>query len=124
MGRLRIAWQTGVFVPLASTVTVQELVRVLAYPKFRLDSAAQNELVVDYLPWVTVVDVPEPPPRVPDCRDRHDLPFLFLSAAGKARVFVIGDADLLALAEGASPTMRFDILTPARFMQRVGLLST
>ncbi|MBK6557146.1 MAG: PIN domain-containing protein, partial [Comamonadaceae bacterium] len=33
-GRVRLCWQQGTFVPLASTATVQELVRVLAYPKF------------------------------------------------------------------------------------------
>jgi hypothetical protein len=51
LGRLRIAWQAGVFVPLACTATVQELVRVLAYQKFRLDSAAEHELVADYRSW-------------------------------------------------------------------------
>ena len=29
-GRLRVGWQQGVFVPLASTATAQELMRVLA----------------------------------------------------------------------------------------------
>lgn len=121
LGRLRIAWQAGVFIPLASTATVQELVRVLAYPKFRLEGAAQRELMADYLPWATVVDVPDPPPLVPECRDRHDLPFLHLAAAGKARVLVSGDADLLSLAGGAKPAMRFDTLAPAPFMKRFGL---
>lgn len=121
LGRLRIAWQAGVFVPLASTATVQELVRVLAYPKFRLDSAAQRELMADYLPWATVVDVPDPPPLVPECRDKHDLPFLHLATAGKARVLVSGDADLLALAGGAKSAIRFDIVAAAHFMQKFGL---
>jgi uncharacterized protein len=124
LGRLRLAWQAGVFVPLASTATVHELVRVLAYPKFHLDSAAQRELLADYLPWATVVAVPDPPPPVPACRDRHGLPFLHLAAAGKARVLVSGDADLLALAAGARPAIRFDILSPARFMQTIGLHAT
>ena len=44
--QLRSAWQRGDFVPLVSTATVQELVRVLAYPKFRLDAAARQELLV------------------------------------------------------------------------------
>ena len=35
-GRVRAGWQEGRFVPLVSTATAQELVRVLAYPKFRL----------------------------------------------------------------------------------------
>ena len=59
-GRLRLGWQQGTFVPLASTATVQELVRVLAYPKFRLAPAEQQELLADYLPWVQTVRIPQP----------------------------------------------------------------
>lgn len=120
LGRLRAAWQRGAFAPLASTATVQELVRVLAYPKFRLDSAEQQEMLADYLPWATVVNVPEPPPSVPTCRDPHDLPFLHLGVAGKAGVLVSGDADLLALAAGRKqPAVRFRILSPAEFLATI-----
>jgi uncharacterized protein len=65
--QLRAAWQRGDFVPLLSTATAQELVRVLAYPKFRLDAQSQQELLADYLPHALVVQVPEPPPAVPAC---------------------------------------------------------
>ncbi|MFM1987242.1 MAG: hypothetical protein RJA99_199 [Pseudomonadota bacterium] len=34
-GAVRAAWQAGRIVPLASAATARELVRVLAYPKFR-----------------------------------------------------------------------------------------
>ena len=97
-GRLRLGWQQGTFVPLAATATVQELVRVLAYPKFRLSPAEQQELLADYLPWVQTVRTPQPPPPVPDCRDPLDLPFMHLAVAGQADVLVSGDGDLLALA--------------------------
>jgi len=33
--RVRAGWQAGDFVPLASAATARELVRVLAYPKFK-----------------------------------------------------------------------------------------
>jgi len=95
--QVRQAWQRGVLLPLASTVTVQELVRVLAYPKFRLSSAEQDELLADYLPYVETVRIPQPPPKVPDCRDVLDLPFLHLAVAGQAQVLVSGDRDLLAI---------------------------
>jgi len=66
-GRLRLSWQQGVFVPLASTATAQELVRVLAYPKFRLSKLEQGELLADYLPHTQVVrmvsSAREPPPH-------------------------------------------------------------
>jgi putative PIN family toxin of toxin-antitoxin system len=98
VGRVRAGWQSGRFVPLASTATAQELVRVLAYPKFGLSPAEQEELLADLMPWVAVVRIPHPPPRVPACRDPFDLPFLHLAVAGKARTLVSGDRDLLALA--------------------------
>jgi len=99
--RVRAGWQSGRFAPLASTSTAGELARVLRYPQFGLSTAEQEELLADYLPWVHVVHVPDPPPKVPRCRDPFDLPFLHLAVAGKAHVLVSGDRDLLALA-GAS----------------------
>ena len=97
-GQVRQAWQRGLVLPLASTATVQELVRVLAYPKFRLSKAEQDELLADYLPYAETVRIPQPPPTVPDCRDALDLPFMHLAVAGKAQVLVSGDRDLLAIA--------------------------
>ena len=96
--QVRQAWQRGLVLPLASRATVQELVRVLAYPKFRLSQAEQDELLADYLPYAETVRIPQPPPPVPDCRDMLDLPFMHLAVAGKAQVLVSGDHDLLAIA--------------------------
>ena len=96
--QVRQAWQRGLVLPLASTATVQELVRVLAYPKFRLSPAEQDELLADYLPYAETVRIPEPPPMVPECRDLLDLPFMHLAVTGKAQVLVSGDRDLLAIA--------------------------
>ena len=97
-GQVRQAWQLGLVLPLASTATVQELVRVLAYAKFRLSKAEQDELLADYLPYAETVRIPQPPPTVPDCRDVLDLPFMHLAMEGKAQVLVSGDRDLLAIA--------------------------
>ena len=96
--RLREAWQAVRVVPVASAATAQELVRVLAYPKFKLSTAEQQDLLADYLPWVRVVRIPAPPPATPPCRDPFDLPFLHLAIAGKAHALVSGDKDLLELA--------------------------
>ena len=97
-GQVRQAWQRELVLPLASTATVQELVRVLAYPKFGLSQPEQDELLADYLPYAETVRIPQPPPKVPECRDALDLPFLHLAVAGKAQVLVSGDRDLLAIA--------------------------
>jgi putative PIN family toxin of toxin-antitoxin system len=96
--QVRSAWQSGRILPLASATTAQELVRVLAYPKFKLTAAEQQDLLADYLPWVRVVRIPQPPPAAPSCRDPHDLPFLHLAIAGEAHALVSGDKDLLVLA--------------------------
>lgn len=83
--RLRRAWQDGAIRPLVSADTVQELLRVLAYPKFRLSADEQYELLADYLPHTSSVRIAHPPPRLPDCRDPHDMPFLVLAASGRAQ---------------------------------------
>ena len=97
-GQVRRTWQQGALLPLASTATVQELVRVLAYPKFRLSQAAQAELLADYLPYTETVRIPQPPPPVPKCRDVLNEPFMHLAVVGKAQVLVSGDRDLVAIA--------------------------
>jgi len=112
-GQVRQAWQSGLVLPLASTATVQELVRVLAYPKFGLSQPEQDELLADYLPYAETVRIPQPPPAVPVCRDVFDLPFMHLAVVGKAQVLVTGDRDLLAIAAefvrvSACPIMNLD----------------
>lgn len=120
-GTVRAAWQRGALRPLASAATVQELVRVLAYPKFRLSAAEQEELLADYLPYVQTVRIPNPPPAVPACRDPLDEPFMQLALAGKARVLVSGDRDLLALADTFAKMGGCPILSLEAFCRRQGL---
>lgn len=95
---LREAWQGRRIQPLVSRDTAAELIRVLAYPKFRLAPEEQQELLADYLPYCETVMIPDPPPPTPACRDVFDVPFLQLAVAGKADFLVTGDQDLLALA--------------------------
>jgi putative PIN family toxin of toxin-antitoxin system len=96
---LRSLWQSKLVIPLVSQATAAELIRALAYPKFRLTSAEQEELLADYLPYCSAVTLPVPPPPTPDCRDPADKPFLQLALAGEADCLVTGDKDLLVLAE-------------------------
>lgn len=117
-GRVRMAWQGGAVQPLASTATVQELLRVLAYPKFRLSAPKQQELLADYLPHVDTVRIPQPPPTVPECRDAMDLPFMQLAVAGKAQVLVSGDLDLLAIAGAFEQASACPILSLEAFSRR------
>lgn len=114
--RMRHAWQSGAIRPLVSTDTTRELLRVLAYPKFRLSASEQEELLADYLPHASSVRIGRTPTDVPECRDPHDQPFLWLAAASRAQALVSGDRDLLALAGQT----RFEIVTPADFLFRLG----
>lgn len=113
LAALRLAWQQERCRPLASRKTAAELIRVLAYPKFRLTADEQQELLADYLPYCTVVTLPAKPPKTPACRDPHDIPFLQLAIAGKADYLVSGDQDLLDLSKAG----RCPIVTPAQFLE-------
>jgi uncharacterized protein len=93
------AWQTGRFIPLISRATAEELIRVLAYPKFKLTAAECDDLLADYLPYCETVMVADKVIGLPDCRDPGDLPFLKLALAAKADALVSGDDDLRVLAK-------------------------
>jgi putative PIN family toxin of toxin-antitoxin system len=113
---LRHAWASGQVIPLACRETVTELVAVLSYPKFRLDSAAQETLLGDFLPYVETVALPKRLPATPRCRDSCDEVFLALVICARADAIITGDADLLTLArEIAVP-----ILTPGKFRESMG----
>jgi len=114
-GRLRLAWQSQRFVPLESRPTAAELIRVLAYPKFKLTLEEQHDLLADYLPWAEIFRGPDPPLRTPVCRAPHDLPFLQLALAAKAEALATGDADLQVLA----PMRGLAIITPAQAIARL-----
>jgi len=116
-GPVRLAWQRGQVLPLVSTATVQELVRVLGYPKFRLTPSEQDELLADYLPYAETVRIPQPPPAVPECRDVLDLPFMHLAVTGKAQMLVSGDRDLLVIAPEFERLSACPIVSVDRFFQ-------
>lgn len=109
---LRHAWQDGRIPPLISRATAAELIRVLAYPKFKLAPEEKQELLADYLPYCETVAIPKPPPQTPPCRDGFDLPFLHLAPAGRADALVTGDRDLLTLAG----TLSIPIITAEQFV--------
>jgi putative PIN family toxin of toxin-antitoxin system len=110
---LRLHWREGGCMPLISRATAHELVRILAYSKFKLSAERSLELQSDYLPYCRKIDSEERCP-VP-CRDAKDQPFLDLAHCGHADVFVTGDDDLLSLAGQT----RFVIETPEAYRSRI-----
>ena len=99
LSRFRQLWQDEEFTPLVSKPTVTELIRVLAYPKFKLTSLDREDLLADYLPYCETVPMPIELPQIPLCRDPFDEPFLHLALIGKADYLVTGDNDLLSLGD-------------------------
>jgi len=113
---LRTAWQSGALTPLLCVQTVKELLRVLAYPKFKLTPGDPEELLGDYLPFGEVVPPWKKSPVVPACRDKHDRVFLELASVGAAEWLVTGDGNLLSV----RGKMRLRIINAAA---AIGLLS-
>lgn len=112
---MRDLWTTGRIVPLVSQATVQELIRVLSYPKFDLDAEDLEVVLAAYLPFTAVVTVPaRHPTGLPVCRDSHDQDFLRLAAAGRAEVLVTGDRALLTVGDRTT----FAIEPPEAFRKR------
>lgn len=113
---LRTAWRDGAAIPLVDRHTADELLRVLAYPKFKLSPADRDELLGDYLPFAEILAPDLQRPETPRCRDPHDQLFLDLAMKAAAKALVTGDADLLVLKQvGTCP-----ILTPDAFRMTLG----
>lgn len=66
---LRRAWASGAVIPVVWRETAGELLRVLSYPKFRLDAMEREILLADYLPFA---EIAVPPSPCQSCRRRAE----------------------------------------------------
>jgi putative PIN family toxin of toxin-antitoxin system len=95
---LRRAWAAGAVTPIVCREIAAELLRVLAYPKFRVTAADRETLLAEYLPHAEVVALASPLPALPVAsRDSDDDIFLHLAVVSRADMLVSGDDDLAAL---------------------------
>jgi len=113
---IRRAWQHRQVIPLICKETVSELLRVLAYPKFKLTNEDRQHLLQDFLPYTEIVELPLPWPTLPRCRDEKDQVFLVIAYIGRADALITGDGDLLAM-RNESPVL---ILTPETWKSQQG----
>ena len=98
---LRNAWAIRTLVPVVCQPSVAELLRVFAYPKFRLTASERTALLEDYLPYAEIVVMPTRLPDIPiQCRDRDDAVFLALAIIAQTPL-ISGDADLTILKTSA-----------------------
>jgi putative PIN family toxin of toxin-antitoxin system len=90
------AWQSSHLQPVVSAQILDEYLRVLAYPKFKLTSVEIRGLIEEeLLPFIETVKVP--PSVVPKVRDPDDAKFITCALTAGVRWLVSGDDDLLSL---------------------------
>ncbi len=107
-----LGWAGQVGQPIASDETLDELARVLGratLDRYRAPDDRQRFLQL----YRTLCEIIPVGVSVQACRDPNDDKFLSLAAAGRARVLVTGDQDLLVLKRFQSTL----ILTPRDFVQ-------
>lgn len=107
---LRTAIDTGRVQLQTSAECLEELRRVLAYPEFRLDEAAQAEALGWYAARARVIEPPAPQAFLPRCRDADDQKFLDLAWASGADHLLTKDRALLELARRVARLERFTVM--------------
>jgi len=114
---LRDRWIGGRVQPLVSRATVDELIRVLANPKFGLSRDEIDTLLAAYVPFTESVALRSSGEEetLPECDDPADQEFLRLALVGDADALITGDDDLLRLRDQTP----FRILTPAQLKTRL-----
>lgn len=107
------AWKEGKLTLLFSEGTLEELVKVLHYPKFGLGDEEIDFLIyIEVLPYAEIVEkVVDMDSRI--CRDRDDVKFLECAVSGKADYIVSGDNDLVSVGEIDG----VKIITPAKLRE-------
>lgn len=95
-GKLIELWQTGRVKLVASKSMMDELLRVLAYPRFDL-SAKEIEYLFyqQILPYIDIIDVPVGRPAVSE--DPSDDMFIHCALEAGAQNIISGDQHLLKL---------------------------
>ena len=107
-------WLRGKINPLASKEIMDEYLRVLTYPKFKLSEEEINYLLYsEILPYFDVIDVP-PRSRIINTDPEVDK-FISCASAGRARYIISGDQHLLSIRS----FQKIKILTPADFLAKV-----
>jgi putative PIN family toxin of toxin-antitoxin system len=108
------AWREGRFDLVLPLAQLEEIGRVLAYPKIRRILQWDDEAIGRFLRQLYLrAEVVEPAAHAVEVRDSGDVHVLQALAAGTAELLITGDGDLLALRE------RYPIETPAQFVKRL-----
>ena len=108
------AWREGRFDLVMPLAQLEEIGRVLAYPKIRRILRWDDDEIGAFLKHLYLrAEIVEPARLRARVRDPDDLHVLAALAAGMADILVTGDGDLLALRE------HYPIETPAELARRL-----
>jgi len=110
-GELITLWKERRIQPLSSRDIMQEYLRVLAYPKFRLtEEEIEYIFSQEVLPWFEVIMVKPGQPFVID--DPSDDKFIWCALEGRAEAIISSDHHLLKLISCPVP-----IFSPSEFLR-------
>lgn len=113
-GKLIELWKKGTIRPTASREIIDEYLRVLAYPKFRLTEDEIGYLLFrEILPHFKIVIAEQGKSIV--TADPSDDKFIWCALAGKAEYIITSDKHLLSLRSHQG----ISILTPSAFLKSV-----
>ncbi len=111
-GKLTELWKKGTIRPTASREIIDEYLRVLAYPKFRLTEDEIGYLLFrEILPHFKIVIAEQGKSIV--TADPSDDKFIWCALAGKAEYIITSDKHLLSLRSHQG----ISILTPSAFLK-------
>lgn len=112
-GKLISLWKSGKIRPHLTSEILTELLRVLAYPKFKLtENEIQYLLYEEILPFCTVVKPKSGSLTIKD--DPSDDMFLRCSERAKAKALISGDHHLLSLRSHRDTL----VLSPSQFLKK------
>ena len=117
-GKLIELWKKGTIRPIVSREVIDEYLRVLAYPKFRLTEDEIGYLLFrEILPHFKIVSAGQGKTVV--MADPSDDKFIWCALAGRAEYIITSDKHLLYLKSHQG----ISILTPSNFLKSISGLS-
>jgi putative PIN family toxin of toxin-antitoxin system len=114
---LRGRLESGAWQALTDPRCLHEFQRVLAYPMFSLDAAAQAAAYEAYSRFAVTVAAVVDPVVLPECQDPDDQKFLEVARDGGAQWLVTSDKALLKLARRRKLAHLFGIVTPEKALE-------
>ena len=95
-GKLISLWQKRAIKPIASKEIIDEYLRVLTYPRFKLEESEINYLIYrEILPYLDIIEAPSEKRII--TKDSADDKFIHCALAGNASHIITGDQHLRTL---------------------------